>query len=132
LDTERPRFLTLPTSLLAASALLLGAIVHPSALPEGPVCLFRFLTGMPCPGCGLTRSFCALLHGELGAAWTFNPFGYLFVAGALFLFAGPLFRALWPGLESRLFRSPFALYACVGLAVAMFLYNLVRMTELLV
>jgi hypothetical protein len=131
-DAGRPRLLTVPASLLAAGGLLLGLLVHPSQLPAGPVCLFRFLTGLPCPGCGLTRSFCALLHGEPGAAWSFNPFGYLLVAGALFVLGGPLFCRMAPGLESRLFRSPRALHACIALAAAMFVYNLVRMAGMLV
>ncbi|MHC5038921.1 MAG: DUF2752 domain-containing protein [Planctomycetota bacterium] len=52
-----------------------------------PCCLFRALTGAPCPLCGLTRSFVSLSHGDFKAAFLFHPFGpvlYLaFIAGCL-------------------------------------------------
>lgn len=38
-----------------------------------PGCHFQRLTGCYCPGCGGTRAFFALLHGDLGAAWRMNP-----------------------------------------------------------
>jgi hypothetical protein len=47
------------------------------------LCLFNKLTGLPCPGCGLTRSFCALGHGELGRAVAFHPLGPLVFVAAL-------------------------------------------------
>ncbi|WP_425613755.1 DUF2752 domain-containing protein [Anatilimnocola sp. NA78] len=46
------------------------------SLPE--LCYFRRNTGLACPGCGLTRSFIAFGHGQLLAAWHFNPAGVLF------------------------------------------------------
>jgi len=45
------------------------------------VCGFKNLTGLPCPGCGLTHSFCALGKGDLTDAFAFNALGpLLFVA----------------------------------------------------
>ena len=38
-----------------------------------PICPFRALTGFTCPGCGSTRGMHQLLHGNLGAAFEFNP-----------------------------------------------------------
>jgi len=38
-----------------------------------PVCPFRALTGLTCPGCGSTRGLHALVHGDLIAAFKFNP-----------------------------------------------------------
>lgn len=37
-----------------------------------PKCPFKLLTGLNCPGCGLTRMIHALLHGDVVAAWHFN------------------------------------------------------------
>src|SRR5262245_33544514 len=45
------------------------------------ICAFKNLTGLPCPGCGLTHSFCALAKGDIGGAFLFNALGPpLFVA----------------------------------------------------
>lgn len=40
-------------------------------------CLFRFLTGMPCPGCGATRAMLCVLHGRVAEAILINPVGPL-------------------------------------------------------
>ncbi|MFY9611798.1 MAG: DUF2752 domain-containing protein [Blastocatellia bacterium] len=48
------------------------------------LCGFKNLTGLPCPGCGLTHSFCALGKGDLPSAFAFNALGpLLFLALAL-------------------------------------------------
>ena len=52
-----------------------------SALPDS--CSSRRLLGVDCPGCGLTRAFICISHGQLGEAWRFNHASfviYLFVA----------------------------------------------------
>lgn len=36
-------------------------------------CPFRAVTGLLCPGCGVTRLCLALLQGDLAAAWQANP-----------------------------------------------------------
>jgi len=43
------------------------------ALPE--LCMMRRTWGIDCPGCGLTRCFIAVAHGDLASAWSFNPAG---------------------------------------------------------
>jgi hypothetical protein len=43
------------------------------------ICSFKNLTGIGCPGCGLTRSVCALSEGRVGAAIEFHAFGPLVV-----------------------------------------------------
>src|SRR5687767_15310848 len=47
-----------------------------------PVCPLYSLTGFACPGCGLTRGFHALFHGDLIAALDYNALLPLF-AGLL-------------------------------------------------
>jgi hypothetical protein len=47
-------------------------------LPE--TCMSRIVLGVSCPGCGLTRSFVAIAHGQFWHAFLFNPMGpFLFV-----------------------------------------------------
>ncbi|MCX5684342.1 MAG: DUF2752 domain-containing protein, partial [Planctomycetota bacterium] len=45
---------------ILAASFLYAPYVH-----DGPVlCPLRLVTGIPCPACGLTRSFCALASGR--------------------------------------------------------------------
>ena len=47
-------------------------------LPEGQyftICGFKNFTGLPCPACGLTHSFCAFAKGAIGDAFAFNLLG---------------------------------------------------------
>jgi hypothetical protein len=52
-------------------------------LPE--MCLMKRLTnGFGCPGCGMTRCFISLGHGDWRAALSYNPAGLWFYAIVLF------------------------------------------------
>ncbi len=44
------------------------------------LCAWRALTGLSCPGCGLTRSFAFLAHGDVVAAFRLHPLGPLLFA----------------------------------------------------
>ena len=46
--------------------------------PDGnyfTICLFKNITALPCPGCGLTHSFCALGKGDVAGAFGFHQLG---------------------------------------------------------
>ena len=47
--------------------------------PIYPRCIFHELTGLDCPGCGSLRSVQCLLHGDIAAAFRFNPLLYLLI-----------------------------------------------------
>lgn len=90
-----------PYRLLAAGALLAAALIPLPVVEHGPIlCPFRLLTGIPCPSCGLTRSWVALMHGDLGQSLAFHPLGWLVVILAV-PFALGLDRLI-PGLDERL------------------------------
>lgn len=42
-----------------------------------PPCGFLVVTGIPCPGCGLTTSFSHMVRGEFTGATRANPFGVM-------------------------------------------------------
>lgn len=42
-------------------------------LPVQPFCLFKKVTGIPCPGCGCTRSLGFLMQGDWEHSWNYNP-----------------------------------------------------------
>lgn len=51
-------------------------------LPD--ICMWQRCLGIDCPGCGLTRCFVAIAHGQLSKAWHFNPAGFLIFAVLLY------------------------------------------------
>ena len=55
--------------------------VHHWQLPL--VCPFKYVTGIPCPGCGGTRAFFALVHGHIAEAVMINPLSVLVIVFAL-------------------------------------------------
>jgi uncharacterized protein DUF2752 len=67
-------------ALLVEAAAPLGLLVLAAALPpDRPIpfdlCLWHRLTGHPCLGCGLTRSICHLMHGDVGGSLALHPLG---------------------------------------------------------
>jgi len=48
--------------------------------PLPPLCTMKQVTGLDCPGCGLTRSFIALAHGQWRASLGYNAAGALWFA----------------------------------------------------
>ena len=63
---------------VGAAAVAAAAVIDPATVDDGPViCPFRLLTGLPCPGCGLTRSWAYLMHGHWSDGVAANPFGIL-------------------------------------------------------
>jgi Protein of unknown function (DUF2752) len=55
---------------------------NPSTHGFYPVCLFHQLTGLNCPGCGMTRALYALLHGDFLLALEDNSL-FIFTIAAL-------------------------------------------------
>jgi hypothetical protein len=54
----------------------LGAYLGPLALAVAlkvPLCPTAIISGMPCPGCGMTRAALALAHGDVHRACSLNP-----------------------------------------------------------
>jgi hypothetical protein len=72
-------------------AALVGAVLlSDRAVIGGPVvCMFRRITGHPCPSCGLTRSWQAIGHGRLREAIDFHPFGPLMMLVAAWVATDP-------------------------------------------
>lgn len=59
--------------LLTVLALMLY-FIDPAQSEFMPKCAFKLLTGLDCPSCGSQRAVHAVLHGDLPAALSFNPF----------------------------------------------------------
>jgi len=62
-------------ALWCLGVLVLSFLYAPWA-NEGPVlCPTRLVFGIPCPGCGLTRSFCAMTRGHIAEALSYHLYG---------------------------------------------------------
>ena len=64
-----------------ASAVCLLVVIAALALPPGgfgfPTCQFKEFTRLPCPGCGLTRSFIGMAHLDVARAGFYHPVGVI-------------------------------------------------------
>jgi hypothetical protein len=70
-----------------AAGSIFVALNDPATTSIFPPCPLLKLTGYACPGCGLTRGFHALFHGDVLGALDFNamiPF-YILLLGFLFV-----------------------------------------------
>jgi Protein of unknown function (DUF2752) len=71
---------------LGLACLAAAVATDPDAVEAGPViCPFRLATGLPCPGCGLTRSWVFLTHGRWAEAMAANPFGLVAMVAVVVL-----------------------------------------------
>lgn len=120
--------------LIAAAALLVACLVpapHQGSLAGLPsICLFHRCTGLPCPGCGMTRSVVCCAHGLWHEAVLYHPLGPLCFALLIGLAVLPFCRRLRP---SRSTAAPFpmtanttvaACYALVFMLVAVWIARL--------
>ena len=83
---------------------LLGAYFYSHTSYSSPFfCPFRVVTGIPCPTCGMTRSFMAIAQGDLAKAVSYNLFGP-------FLFLGFLIATIHLVLEVTTERGLTAFY----------------------
>jgi hypothetical protein len=131
-------FRSLGTSLLVAVfrpatialvGLIVGSAIPLAWLTSGPsLCPFKIFTGLPCPGCGLTRSAVAFLHGDPSASLFYHPLGPPIVIAAVLIGivdAWVWWRAQRPGhvptspswLLERLARTPAPWVAIGALAI---------------
>ena len=63
--------------------LMLPYLVSLNDLPL-PTCLFKSITGLSCPSCGISRAFFSTAHGSIGSAIQHNFMGSVIYVGFLF------------------------------------------------
>ncbi len=117
------KFSTVERALAGAGILAIttGAVAvgyfNPAATKFFPACPFHALTGLDCPGCGLTRGVHALFQGDIWTALHFNALLPVYLLVFLYLFASlGLILIRGRGLKFRLF-SPRVLYGFLALTL---------------
>ena len=113
-----------------SAVFIASALWRPPDEPSIILCPFRALTGCNCPGCGMTRAFCAIAHGELRRALRFNALSLLvFVAAVVSWIAAaatildlrfaraPLLRLVSNSLIGKLALALFGAWWAVRLAL---------------
>jgi len=99
------------------------------------ICSMKLLTGIPCPGCGLTHSFCAISAGNFSDAFHFHLFGpFIYTAVLIFiyvLFSEIFFDKKFPKLRRMFFSKSFTY--TFGIILFLFfsfrIYNLILTGE---
>lgn len=70
--------------LMAVLALVAGRFLPITAV--APPCVFKALTGFPCPTCGSTRAVAHLAHADFRSAFAMNPVVCVIVLAAVAVF----------------------------------------------
>lgn len=94
-----------------ACALFIYALYLLKRLPQIP-CVFKTVTGYPCPTCGSTRAVLDFFHLDIVSAFRWNPLvvlgGIVFIAWVLYgfymLFSGKKVQVTLTKNESRFLR----------------------------
>lgn len=79
--------------IIPGAAAVLAALLYViwfSRTGIGIPCLFRLVTGLKCPGCGVTHMCVSLLKRDLPAARAANPFLFFTMPVPVFLALGSL------------------------------------------
>jgi hypothetical protein len=79
------------------------ASIDPTTSRIFPICPLYAITGFACPGCGLTRGFHAMFHGDVSTALDFNLlvpiwagiFGYVLISLFVLSVRGRMLP-MWP------------------------------------
>ncbi len=97
LKNPMKRFLIRLILYLVCFFLFYGLPWH--AISGGPVlCPFQRVFGAPCLGCGMTRAFWQIVHGNFRAAFTLNALSFLFFPTFVFL----IFFDIYQGTKNYL------------------------------
>lgn len=93
-------------------------------------CPFKWLTGIPCPGCGGTRALIAILHGHIIEAFLINPLSVLLI---IFAIIAPvwLFIDCYRGVNSlqRVMKSKWnktTICIVVIVVIANWIWNIIK------
>lgn len=73
-------------------------------IPLPGICMFRSVTGIPCPGCGLLRSMVSAMHGDVAKSLEYHRLGLVTLVYVALQFLFRLAILLFPMLGIRFSR----------------------------
>ena len=115
--------------LLLSGILFVSATVSPFHREVFSVCLMKDVFGIPCPGCGITRAFLFLAHGDLRSALELNVNSVLVFSLVVLFWLHATFNALTHN-EIKVHLTRMQSHSLVTLAaiatVSGWIYNLQR------
>ena len=85
------------------------------------LCILSIVTGLPCPGCGMSRALTLLLKGDFAGAWNMNPGIYGFIILSLYITYALIRRV--PEHDNKLFNC--LIYIIGGLMIFRYIYGMI-------
>lgn len=73
-------------------------------IPLPGICMFRSVTGIPCPGCGLLRSMVSAMHGDLARSCEYHRLGVVTIVYVICQFLFRLSVMIFPVVGIRFSR----------------------------
>lgn len=100
------------------------------------VCIFRHVTGQPCPACGSTASLLLLLEGDWKGSFVTNPLAYVLAPG-LFLLPvwlaydllsrkNSIYRSMF-AFDARIRRQPLLLIPVLLPVILIWIWNIIKL-----
>ena len=124
--TGQRKFLAIAAAVLTLLVpYLLHVFDHGNIEEAQSLCPFKMLTGLPCPGCGITKSLIFLYQGDLRKSLHYHLFGLPLVLTCVFFIVLLLTELITKRiyLRSLIYSRPLG----YGLAIALATYHLTRL-----
>ncbi len=119
---QKRSFLILRTAaILLVAGCAYGILLHYTGI--GLVCPVRFVTGLKCPGCGVTHMCLALMRLDFAAAFMANPALFLSAPLLMIIFIPYLAGYIRTGSRQMSSWQNTVLWICITFLV---LYGIVR------
>ncbi len=136
-EPDRSRKIALAVFAGLSAVILISIFYRPAEPgPDGQyftICAFKNATGLPCPGCGLTHSFCALGKGDVSGAARFNLMGPpIFLLSVLLWLRYAFFIAGWEKAVKVFDREAARLRVVRVSLIALAVFGVARIIYLLV
>lgn len=83
----------------------------------GITCPIKYMTGISCAGCGMTRAYLSLLHLDIGGAFAYHP---------LFWLVPIMFFTIWKKQKIKPVYYKVILTIAIFLFLAIYIYRIVQ------